>query len=208
MIQLLGSESQTGQPAPGGVTDYYEIAADCVTYTFHLRTDKVWHDGVDLTAADVDFTFQALADETLASPYTGSFLDAVTSWSVIDADTIQIVSNGVRADFLHSIAFTAIIAQHVWQDVPRDQWIDDPGSTGQDPARVIGTGPFTFDSWQQGQEIRLLRNDLYTPRPAWISELVLRVFTDAEAQFNAFLTGEIDDIAFGAGAGPDRQGCW
>ena len=91
---LLGGDPNTGQPVPGGVTDYWELAPDCVTYTFHLRTDKVWQDGTDFTADDVAFSFEALADPALASPYTGQFLDAVASWKVIDADTIQVVSTG------------------------------------------------------------------------------------------------------------------
>ena len=159
---LLGGDPETGQPVPGGVTDFWELADDCVTYTFHLRQDKVWHDGTDFTSADVAFSFEALADETLASPYTGSFLDAVASWEVIDDNTINIVSNGVRADFLNRAGFY-ILPKHVWESIPRDQWATDPGSTGQDPSRVVGTGPFTFESWTQGQEIRLLRNEQYTP---------------------------------------------
>ena len=93
-IRCFGGDPQTGQPVPGGVTDYWELAADCVTYTIHLRTDKVWQDGVDFTSADVAFSFESLADDALASPYTGNFHDAVASWNVIDADTIQVVSNG------------------------------------------------------------------------------------------------------------------
>jgi peptide/nickel transport system substrate-binding protein len=189
---FLGGDPDTGQPVPGGVTDYWELAEDCVTYTFHLRTDKVWQDGVDLTADDVAFSFESLADPVLASPYTGQFLDAVASWKVIDADTIQVVSNGVRADFLNNAGFI-IIPKHIWESIPRDQWATDPGSTGQDPSRVVGTGPFKFESWTQGQEIHLVRNEQYTPRPAWIKDIVLRIFADTEAQLNAFLTGELDD---------------
>jgi peptide/nickel transport system substrate-binding protein len=191
---LLGGDPRTGQPVPGGVTDYWELAEDCVTYTFHLRTDKVWHDGEDMTAADVAFSFESLADETLASPYTGLFLDAVASWNVIDDDTIQVVSNGVRADFLNNAGFY-IIPKHIWESIPRDQWATDPGSTGQDPARVIGTGPFIFESWAQGQEIRLVRNDQFTPFAPWTSEIIIRIFADGEAHLNAFLTGDIDDIS-------------
>ncbi|MDQ2683180.1 MAG: ABC transporter substrate-binding protein [Chloroflexota bacterium] len=190
---LTGGDSQTGQPVPGGVTDHWVLGEDCVTYTFHLRQDKVWHDGTPFTSADVAFSFESLSDPALASPYTGSFLDAVASWNVIDDYTIEIVSNGVRADFLNNAAFF-IIPKHIWESVPRDQWATDPGSTGQDTSRVVGTGPFTFQSWEQGQEIRLARYEGYTPRPAWISEVVLRIFADSEAQLNAFLTGELDDI--------------
>jgi len=187
---LLGGDTQ-GQPVAGGVTDYYEVAADCITYTFHLKTDKVWHDGTDLTSADVAFSFEALSDEALASPYTGSFLDTVASWNVLDDDTIEVVATAPRADFLYNASFY-IVPKHIWESVPRADWVTDPGTTGQDPARVVGTGPFRFESWTQGQEIKLVRNDAYTPRPAWVADITIRLFTDTEAQFNAFLTGDLD----------------
>ncbi|HQY32084.1 MAG TPA: ABC transporter substrate-binding protein, partial [Thermomicrobiales bacterium] len=76
----------------------------------------------------------------------------------------------------------------------RTDWVTDPGSTGQDPNRVVGTGPFKFDSWTQGQEIKLSRNDLYTPHPAYLKDITIRIFADHEAEFNAFLTGELDDV--------------
>ncbi len=189
---LIGSNAD-GQPVSGGLTDYFEVATDCVTYTFHLKTDKVWSDGVDVTAADVAFSFEALSDEALASPYTGSFLDTVASWNVLDDDAIEVVSNGQRADFLYNANFS-IVAKHIWESVPRAEWVTDPGSTGQDPARVVGTGPFKFESWTQGQEIRLVRNDAFTDHPASVKDITVRLFTDTEAQFNAFLTGELDSV--------------
>jgi peptide/nickel transport system substrate-binding protein len=189
---LLDGNPDTGQLIPG-LADYWELAEDGVTYTFHLRTDKVWHDGTDFSAEDVAFSFESLSNEALASPYTGSFLDAVASWEVVDADTITIVSNGIKADFLNSASFF-IIPKHIWEPIPIEQWVNDPGSTGQDPARVVGTGPFTFQSWTQGQEIRLARFDGYTPRPVWLKEMVFRIFTDTEARFNAFLTGDLDTV--------------
>ena len=193
IFEGIVASNTDGQPVAGGLTDYYEIASDCVTYTFHLKTDKVWHDGTDVTSADVAFSLEALADESLASPYTGTFLDTVASWNAIDDDTIELVATSARADFLYSIQLS-IIPKHIWESVPRAEWVTDPGTTGQDPARVVGTGPFTFQSWTQGQEITVARNDAYSPRPAWIANITIRLYTDSAAQFNAFLTGDIDDM--------------
>ena len=66
---LRSSSVVTSQrtPAPTGLADSWEIAPDGVTYTFHLNKDAKWHDGVDVTAADVQFSFDALAN-----PDTGS----------------------------------------------------------------------------------------------------------------------------------------
>jgi ABC-type transport system substrate-binding protein len=47
---LIGGDPRTGQIAPTGLADYWELAPDNRTYTFHLNKDAKWHDGVDLTA--------------------------------------------------------------------------------------------------------------------------------------------------------------
>ena len=67
---LVGGDIRTGQPAPTGLADYWEIAPDGSTYTFHLNTDAKWHDGVDITADDVQFSFDALANPDVGSAYT------------------------------------------------------------------------------------------------------------------------------------------
>src|SRR5262249_10816839 len=153
------------------------------TYTFHLSKTAKWQDGVDFTAADVDFSLKALADPATASTYTGSFNDTVASWQVIDDDTIQIVAKEPRFTLSYDIHTAFIVPKHLWENVPYDQWATDPGSTGEDPSRVIGTGPFKFDTWQQGQEIRLVRNDDYYDLKPSYKEYVIREFPDAEAQF-------------------------
>jgi ABC-type transport system substrate-binding protein len=38
------------------------------------------------------------------------------------------------------------LPKHIWGEIPFADWRTNPASTGEDPARVIGTGPFKFDS--------------------------------------------------------------
>src|ERR671910_1228984 len=90
--QLVGGDVRTGQPAPTGLADSWEIAPDGVTYTFHLNKEAKWHDGVDVTAADVQFSFDALANPDTGSVYTGTFVDSVESWRAIDDDTFEVVA--------------------------------------------------------------------------------------------------------------------
>jgi peptide/nickel transport system substrate-binding protein len=189
---LIASDPKTGQPIPGGLTDYYEIAPDGVTYTFHLSKQAKWQDGVDFTAADVDYSFGVINDPASTSTYTGIFQQTVKSWRVIDDDTFQVISNGVQVQFLYSAGAVPIVAKHIWAGVAPADFATDPGSTGADPSRVVGTGAFKFKEWQQGQQVVLERNDEYYAKKPDIKEFVLRIFPDSESQFNAFLKGEID----------------
>src|SRR5918995_1252508 len=48
-----------------------------------------------------------------------------------------------------------------WGIAPHADWGTDPGATGSDPLRVIGSGPFTFQEWRQGESVTAVRNDAY-----------------------------------------------
>jgi peptide/nickel transport system substrate-binding protein len=189
---LIGSDARNGQPAPTGLADYWEIAPDGVTYIFHLNTDASWHDGVDVTAEDVRFSFDAIADPAMGSAYAGAFLDATESWRVIDDDTFEVVAQEPLATFLFDLVPVFIIPKHIWDSVPSADWSTDPGATGSDPLRVIGSGPFKFQEWRQGESVTAVRNDDYYGKVPYIDSYVLRIWPDQTALINALLNGEID----------------
>jgi peptide/nickel transport system substrate-binding protein len=191
---FFGGDPRTGEPICSALCESYEIADDGVTYTFHIDKNAKFSDGVDVTSADVIFSIDALADPATGSAYTGSFNDSVASWTAIDDDTVQLVAKQRLYTFIYDIQILTVVPKHIWENIPKEEWTSHAASTGQDPSLVVGTGPYKFDSWTQGQEIKLVRNDdYYDPagKPA-VKEVIYRVFPDTESQFNAFLNGEID----------------
>jgi peptide/nickel transport system substrate-binding protein len=188
---LVGQDFRTGQPAPNGLADSWEIAADGKTYTFHLNKDAKWHDGVDITSDDVQFSFDALANPEIGSAYSSSFLDAVESWRAIDEDTFEVVAKEPLFTFLYDLV-TWIIPKHIWENVPVADWRTDGGATGQDPARVVGSGPFTFREWRQGESVTLDRNDAYFGHVPYLDSYTLTVWPDQTAVVNALIAGEVD----------------
>jgi peptide/nickel transport system substrate-binding protein len=189
--QLVGGDPRTGQPAPTGLADSWEVAPDGVTYTFHLNKNATWHDGVDVTAADVQFSFDALANPETGSVYTGTFVESIASWRAIDDDTFELVAKEPLYTVLYDIV-AYIVPKHIWEGVPFAEWRTDAGATGTDPSRVIGSGPFKFQEWQQGQSVTLVRNDDYYGKVPYLDSYVLRVWPDQTSVVNALLNGEID----------------
>lgn len=189
--QLVGGDVRTGQPAPNGLADSWEIAPDGKTYTFFLNKDAKWHDGTDISADDVQFSFDALANPEVGSAYSASFLDSVESWRVIDEDTFEVVAKEPLFTFLYDLV-TWIIPKHIWESVPVADWRTDGGATGQDPTRVVGSGAFTFQEWIQGDSVTFLRNENYYAKKPYIDSYVLRIWPNATAVVNALLNGEID----------------
>jgi peptide/nickel transport system substrate-binding protein len=192
--QLIGGDVRTGQPSPTGLADSWEIAPDGVTYTFHLNEEAKWHDGVDITADDVEFSLDALANPDTGSVYTGTFVDSVESWRAIDDNTFEVVAKEPLFTLLYDIV-AYIVPKHIWESVPVAEWRNDPGATGADPSRVIGSGPFKFQEWRQGESVTLVRNDDYYGKVPYIETYTLRIWPDQTAVVNALLNDEIDAAA-------------
>lgn len=188
---LTGGDVRNGQPAPNAIADSWDVAPDGRTYTFHLNQNAKWHDGVDLTAEDVKFSFDALADPATGSTYTGSFNDSVESWRVVDDHTFEVVAKEPLYTFLYDLV-AYIVPKHIWESVPFADWKNDPGATGADPTRVIGSGPFKFQEWKQGDSVTLVRNDDYYGKVPIIDSYTLRIWPDQTGVVNALLNNEID----------------
>ena len=189
---LVGGDVRTGQIAPNQLADYWEVGADGRTYTFYLNQDAKWHDGTDFTAEDVVFSADALANPDAGSVYTGSFVDTFESWRAIDDDTFELVAKEPTYTALFEILSLYIIPKHLWENVPLTEWRTDPGATGTDPSRVVGTGPFRFREWIQGDSVTLDRNDDYYAKVPYLDSYVLRVWPEQTALVNALINGEVD----------------
>ncbi|HEV2527025.1 MAG TPA: ABC transporter substrate-binding protein [Thermomicrobiales bacterium] len=181
------------------LADYWERAADGVTYTFHLNRNATWHDGTPVTAADVTFSFDAHLAETSTSPRRSSIQLVLESYRAVDDHTVELTSLGPVSIFLEkSVALVPIIPRHIWESVPFDEtFATDPGSTGTDPARVVGSGPFRFTERVEGSYVTISRNDAY-----WLPEQIptidsftLQVTPEASANIQALQTGQADVTA-------------
>jgi peptide/nickel transport system substrate-binding protein len=190
---VAGIEMVTFQPVPG-LADYYEIAPDGKTYTFYLRQNVTWHDGTPFTADDVIMSFDAYADPDTGTSYTADFNSAVASYAKIDDYTVEMVANEVLAPVVFlSTSQPSILPAHIWGDVPHIDWATDPGSTGTDPARVIGTGPFKFVELNQTDlTATFTRNETYYDKVPYIDTFIFQPWPDDTASVEALRAGQID----------------
>ncbi len=191
---LASTNPVNGVPAPG-LADYWELAEDGVTYTFHLNPNARWHDGEPVTADDVVFSFDATLDPGSLSVVASSVDLALASYRAVDDHTVELIARDRLAVFIENTAvLVAIVPRHIWGDIPPGEWGSDPGATGADASRVIGSGPFRFVEWLQSDHVRLARNDDYWD-PAGtpvIDEFVYRVVPEASSATAALSTGEVD----------------
>jgi peptide/nickel transport system substrate-binding protein len=174
----------------------YELAADEVTYTFRIHPDARFHDGAPVTAADAAFTLEMLLDP--ANVGLASSIEAVLKeHRVVDDKTFVMVSNGPIASFLHdTVLLILVMPKHVWASVAPEDRPADPGSTGEDPARVVGSGPFRFAGRVPGDHVTLARNDDYwnreLSRVPYLDELIFQAMPDSQTRALALDVGDVD----------------
>lgn len=197
---LVGGSPVDGTDTPG-LADYWEVGEDGVTHTFYLNQNATFHDGTPLTAADVEFTFQSVLAEDSLSIRRGTVAPALKELIVVDDHTVQLIANEPSATFVNDAAGQfGILPKHIWESVPFAEFGADPGNTGQDPSRVIGSGPFKFVEWVQGDHVTLEKNaDYWNPADVpVVDRFIYRVVADAATSVQSLVTGENDvsDVPF------------
>ena len=69
VFETLAIKNKDGKVV-GGAAESWDISEDGLTYTFHLRTNAKWSDGVDVKASDFVYSLQRAVDPNTASEYT------------------------------------------------------------------------------------------------------------------------------------------
>ena len=189
---LVNSDATEAGYVPG-LADRWEISADGLTYTYYLNQAATWHDGTPFTADDVIFSFDAQSNPDTSSSYTGSFNDTVASWEKVDDHTVVVTAAAVIAPIVFfGNSYCPIMPKHLWEDVPLAEWAADGGSIGQDPARVVGTGPFKFVEWVQGERVELAKNETYYDKVPNIDTFTFLIWPDQISAIEALRAGDID----------------
>ncbi|MGH2449922.1 MAG: ABC transporter substrate-binding protein [Candidatus Limnocylindria bacterium] len=151
---------------------------DPTTWTFSLRRDVKFHDGSELTAEDVKYTYDTMLDPDFQSPRRALY-DPIASVDVVDRYTVR---------FNLKFPFAALLVVLDHGIVPK-AIAEQPGANLA--ANPVGSGPFKFVSWVRGDRIELERFDDYYKGAPYLDRFVLRVIPDANAQIVGIETGEV-----------------
>jgi peptide/nickel transport system substrate-binding protein len=189
--KLVTSSPVDGLPAPQ-LADFWEVSEDRRTYIFHLNQNAKWHDGRDFTAHDVEFSYDTVLNGFPESRQFWNIRSQIASARALDDDTFELVVVDPTVTALWDIpAKISIIPTHIWADVEKEHWASDPGSTGADPSRVIGTGPFIFRERIKNQKVTLTRNDKHYSTVPAIDAFVMRVMDSSDIP-GALMAGDVD----------------
>lgn len=141
----------------------WTISPDKKTYVFHLRPDVFFHNdpcfpggrGRRMTAMDVEYSFKRIVDRTVASPGSWIFNDKIDprdGFSALDDTTFQLKLVRPYNPILGilSMQYCSVVAREGVEQY------------GNDFRRhAVGTGPFQFVAWEEGQALVLKKNPRY-----------------------------------------------
>lgn len=161
----------------GDLAESWEML-DPQTYIFRIRRNVTFHDGTELTAADVKHTYDSILDPENRSPKRGplSILETVEQ---LDRYIVQFRLSAPHAPFLEQCLIGIIPAAGVKM----------AGSGRSNPPP--GSGPFVFSAFDLGQKIILKANPSYWEGKPPIPGVVFNIVPDAIVRVLEFKKGTI-----------------
>jgi len=197
---LTAADPQTLQPVPGQAYRW-EISADGLTYTFHLRPGLTWSDGAPLTATDFVYAWRRVLSPVTASK-SASLLYAIENAESYNKGTLTDSTRvGVRAPDDSTLVvqlgaptsyFLFLTNYYTFLPVPRaciERW----GLTWTSPAHIVTNGPFLLKSHKQNATIEFVRNPRYwDARSVRLDGIVAYAIDDLNTSTNLYKAGAID----------------
>lgn len=155
-------------------------ATDPTTWTFDLVDNAYFHNGEKFTSADVKYTFERILDPKTASAYTALYAP-ITSIEAPSPTQVVFKLKAPFGPFLTNLANNGEI-------------VNQKAIESGDPSRKpVGTGPFQFVEWVQGDHITLKKFDKYfeADRP-YLDEVDFRFLLVDQGRIDALSSGEIN----------------
>ena len=175
-----------------GLASTWEISADGLEYTFHLRTDVTFHNGEVFDANAVKFTFDRLNDPAAAT--LASVPRGFNRVDVVDPATAKIVFDSPYAPFL------TLLAAGNWRAIAPGYAASNPEGMGLTPP---GTGPFVISEYVPNSHVTLDRFAAYNwgpeayygrQGPALLERIDWRIISEAGTRSSTLESGEVDLI--------------
>ena len=160
------------------LAESWEVSKDGLTWTFKLRPGVRFHDGQEMTAADVKFTFDRLFEK---SPGKSDFI-AVDKVEPAGKHQIKFVTKEPFAGLLAALG-------GFWGFIISEAGIKKHGDLNK---AALGTGPYLLEDWKVEQQMVLKKNPQYFKRGLpHVDQAILRIIPDEANIVAALRTGQI-----------------
>lgn len=203
----LVSTDKQGKPIPE-LAEKWDVSSDQLTYTFHLRKDLKFSDGSPLTADDVAFTLTLLHDKAYegeidisqyavkgGKEYKEGKATSIEGIQVVDPQTIKITTEKVNSQAIFVLGGTVLSKAYYGKDYKQNTSLDYLKELYGKP---IAAGPYKFEKYIPGQEVRFVANENYYAGKPKIPNFIYKI-TSGDTKLQLFQTGEVDYTGLGTG---------
>ncbi|MBN1286281.1 MAG: peptide ABC transporter substrate-binding protein [Anaerolineae bacterium] len=199
IFEGLTASDDYGQIVPA-LADHWTVSRDATIFTFYLRDDVLWQDGVPFTGADVAFTLALLRTPGFGADVPG--LEQLAEfWRTVEVEVLDDYTLRFRLtqplaafpDFLR----LGILPQHALDGAP-------PGALLTHPFNLapVGTGPYQLEYLRADGDriaaVQLRRAPTYAmradARPYRLERIVFNLYASMDAALAAFDAGEVNAV--------------
>lgn len=160
-----------------GLAESWEATEGGRVYDFRLRRGVKFHDGADFDASDVVFTLDRARADDSANAQKALF-EGIESVEAVAPDHVRVTLDAPDGAFPFKMA---------WGDAV----IVDPASAANLATNPVGTGPFAFGEWRQGDRVTLEAFDGYWGEKPALRTATFRFISDPTAAFAALMAGDV-----------------
>lgn len=202
---LIGQDATTGAANTAGIAEKWRFSDNGQTLTLTLYPDLIWSNGEKLTAHDAAFTYAAILEPTLGSPYRDNFAN-VAAITVLDERQLEVRLRTPDCTILQTL-HQPLLPAHLFLADPTTFAAPSPDTPALDPATVdlaqlktdepllrnpVSAGPFLLETWERGVRISLVRNPTYARGAPLLAGFEFRVIADADERLAAVTAGAVD----------------
>lgn len=182
VFETLTKVDDQGQLIPG-LAKKWNVSSDGKVYTFYLQEGVKYHNGESFNAAVAKWNLERAKSENTVNPHP-EYFRVIESIETPDDTTLKVVLKDVDALFLIHMAEgdASMLPMKGYEKAK---------------SHPIGTGPFQFVKWVQGDRVELTRFDGYwNPELPYLDKVTFRFIPDPNAQTAALKAGDIDVIGW------------
>ncbi|WP_408098706.1 ABC transporter substrate-binding protein [Peredibacter sp. HCB2-198] len=189
---LLDRDLDTYEWKPALATEW-KISEDKRTFDFKLREGVKFHDGKEVTAEDVKYSYDVIFTEDFKAVQLRSFYEAVKEVQVLDKYNVRFI---VKDDYFQNFDVCAgitVLPKHFYSN---------PENKKEFGRKVVGSGPYMFTKYDKGQKIILVQNPDWWGRKVeteknshTIPKIVLRFVSEENVSLELLKKGDIDFLA-------------
>lgn len=164
------------------LAESYEVSDDGLEYTFHLRKGVKFHNGQEMTAEDVKFSY----DYGFEGPIGTALFVNYKKCDIIDDYTVKMTLSSPYEAFPYGVAsrLGGIACKAYFDEVGDDVYVKEP----------IGTGPYKFVEWVSGDHTTLAANEDYWGTKPSIKNIIIQIVADTNTQILGLQNGDYDVV--------------